>query len=123
MELLSRDIRAYADVLKTVHPLGDLTDYAARMTLRAPDAERLECVFECSRDALEKDGRRYLSALSLRIARDLFAALPVAEVYVQGFENGIRKIGVTYERKKMLKKNFSFIDPVAFAEECGAYLE
>ena len=69
---------------------------------------------------LEKDKKQYLSALGLRIARDLLACLPVSEVKVIGEHEGKTVYDVTFNRDQLLHRNFAFVDPVALSEECGA---
>ncbi len=121
-KVLQGDLDAYAEVLTTTNPLGDLTDYVNGMVIRTPDADRLECRFECRDEFLKEEPEVYLSGLSLRIARDLLAALPVSEVYVEGNRKGERKIGTTYTRAGLQKRNPAFLDPVAFAKECNGVI-
>ncbi len=121
-KVLRGDLDAYAEVLTTTNPLGELTDYVDGMVIRTPDSDRLECRFECRKEFLKEEPEVYLSGLSLRIARDLLAALPVSEVYVEGNQGGRRKVGVTYSREKLHKKNPAFLDPVEFAKECGGVI-
>jgi len=122
-KVLEGDLEAYVEVLTTLNPLGDLTDYVNGMLLRAPGAERLECEFECRPEEIEKDARGYLGALSVRIARDLLAVLPVEEVHVLGRMNGNDQVDVTFRRSQMLKRKMAFLIPADFVEECGGRLE
>lgn len=118
-KVLAGDTGAYAEVLTTINPLGDLTEYVAGMILRTPGPDRLECVFECQKDDLEKYGRDYLGALSLRIARDLLAILPVTEVQVTGNLEGQEKLKVLFRRDQLLKRKMAFLVPADFVEACG----
>ena len=122
-QVLAGDVSAYVKVLTETNPLGDLTDFVSGMVIRTPDSDRLECEFECRDEWLKEDARRYLGGMSLRVARDLFAALPVSEVTVRGTRNGGTNLDVTYRREQLLKKNFSFLDPAGFAEKCGGRIE
>ncbi len=117
--VLEGDIDAYAEVLTTVNPLGDLTRFVSGMVLRTPSPDRLECVFECQPEDLEKYGRDYLGALSLRIVRDLLAILPVTEVAVSGNLNGSEKVSTVLRRDQMLKQKMAFLKPADFIEACG----
>ena len=119
-KVLDGDTNAYAEVLKTANPLGDLTEYAEGITVAVPSADRLEGNFICSAERMEKDKTLYLAAMGLRIARDLLACLPVCEVAVKGEHEGKTVFEATYQRKQLLNRNFLFIDPVAFSKECGA---
>ncbi len=121
-KVLDGDLDAYAEVLTTTNPLGELTGYVNGMVIRTPNPDRLECRFECRKEYLEEEPALYLSGLSLRIARDLLAALPVSEIYVEGNREGKRKIGVTYTREALHKKNPVFLDPTEFTKECGGVI-
>ena len=118
--VLSGDTKAYAEVLKKANPLGELTTFAEGISMRAPDADRVEAQFNCRREHLEADGKMYLSAMGVRIARDLLACLPVSEVGVKALQDGRSAMEVTYRREDMMHRNFSFLDPVKLTEDCGA---
>ena len=118
--VLSGDTKAYAEVLKKANPLGELTTFAEGISMRAPDADRVEAQFNCRREHLEADGKKYLSAMGVRIARDLLACLPVSEVGVKALQDGRSAMEVTYRREDMMHRNFSFLDPVKLTEDCGA---
>jgi hypothetical protein len=119
-KVLSGDLTAYTEVLQKANPLGELTEYAENITMRAPSADHLESCFVCKKEQLEKNRKLYLTAMGLRIARDLLACLPVDEVSVTGEDEGTVIFSATYTRQQLLHRNFVFTDPVALARECGA---
>ena len=119
-KVLEGDLNSYAEVLRVSNPLGELTEFAEGITIRAPEASRLICLFTGKQAHMEKDGKKYLSAMGVRIARDLLACLPVSEVDVQASWQGKTVMQVTYARENLMHKNFEFLDPVAFTEACGA---
>ena len=119
-KVLDGDLDAYTEVLQKANPLGELTGYAENITMRAPSADRLESCFVCKKEQLEKNRKLYLSAMGLRIARDLLACLPVEEIAVTGEDDGMVIFSATYTRQQLLHRNFVFTDPVALARECGA---
>ena len=121
-KVLEGEIDAYVEVLTTLNPLGDLREYVNGMIIRTPGADRLECCFECREETMREDARLYLGALAVRIARDLFAALPVNEVYVEGNQNGRRRVGVTFQRAQLGRKQMGFRDPAAYVLECGGMM-
>lgn len=120
--VLKGDIQAYVDVLTTANPLGDLTPFAANLQMRTPDADTLQASFECCPEYMKKARELYLCGLSLRIARDLFAVLPVQRVQVEATENGVPVFRNTFERDALRDVNFKFLDPVAFAKTHGAQM-
>ena len=119
-KVLDGDLNAYTEVLQKANPLGELTEFAENITMRAPAPERLESTFVCKKEQLEKNRKLYLAAMGLRIARDLLACLPVEEVCVTGEDEGETIFTATYTRQQLLHRNFVFTDPVALAKECGA---
>ena len=118
--VLAGDLGAYTEVLQKANPLGELTDFARDIRMQAQSPERLESSFVCNGGLLEQNRKLYLSAMGLRIARDLLACLPVEEVTVTAQHDGDTVFTATYPRQKLLHRNFVFTDPVALAEECGA---
>ena len=118
--VLSGDTKAYAEVLRKANPLGELTAFAEGISMRAPDADRIEGQFNCRKEYLDTEGKKYLSAMGVRIARDLLACLPVSEVGVKAVQDGKTVMEVTYRREQLMHRKFSFLDPVKLTEECGA---
>jgi len=119
-KVLAGDLAVYTEVLQKANPLGELTPYAPNITMQACSPDRLQACFTCNPELLARDRKLYLSAMALRIARDLLACLPVEEVAVTAEDGGKKVFSVTYTRRHMLHRNFAFTDPVALAEECGA---
>ena len=78
----------------------------------------LDGCFACMDQSVD-DRREEILALH-RIARDLLACLPAKEVRVTAEKDGKTVFSATYPRQLLLHRNFAFIDPVRFAEECGA---
>ena len=121
--VLAGDTAAYVEVLRTAHPLGDLSAYAGGFDVDAVSADRLAVRFDPHAAYMSADPgevRRYLCAVALRTARDLMALLPVREVEVQADWQGKPALQVVFDRRELQKVRFSFIDPVAFVTGCGA---
>lgn len=119
--VLDGDVQAYMTVLKAANPLGDLKPYARAYTVRATDADELTCDFEVDHAYLssnESEVRRYLCGVSLRVARDLMALLPVSRVTVHARQDENPLLDVTYPRETLQRVRFSFVDPVALTKEC-----
>lgn len=122
-KVLAGDLSAYTEVLQKANPLGELTEHAENITMCAPSQDRLESTFVCRKELLAKNRKLYLSAMGLRIARDLLACLPVEEVTVTGKDGETTIFNATYTRQKLLHRNFAFTDPAKLAEECGAVFD
>lgn len=116
--VLQGNLQTYTEVLTKLNPLGDLVSYTNDLKIRTPDPERLEVIFECRKELMEPDPELYLSALSLRMARDLFAVLPVSEVGIEARQNGECCFEVTLLRSQLRQLQFMFLDPVSFVQNC-----
>ena len=119
-DVLAGNLKAYAEVLAKSNPLGELTSFADRIAIRPESPDRLVVTYACKEKELEKRPEKYPAAMSIRMARDLFSCLPVSEVTVNAVLKDQPVMTVTYRRDQLLHRNFTFLDPVAFAKECGA---
>lgn len=119
-EVLKGDVGAYLAVLQAENPMADLTPYVASLDVTTVDADTLRADFTAREDLLAGDAREYLCGMALRIARDLFAALPVLAVDVNAAHAGRTLLTVRFTRLAMNRVRFAFIDPVAFVSACGA---
>ena len=120
--VLAGNLQAYLTVLKTVDPLGDLKPYAHRITVGVLDADTLRCRFQVEPAYLATspaETRRYLAAVSLRVARDLLALLPVCRVQVEACQGEQTLLEVTYPREALDNVRFGIADPVALTLDCG----
>lgn len=119
-DVLRGDIGAYLAVLQAENPMADLTPYVAALDVTTADADTLRAKFAARADLMTGDAREYLCGMALRIARDLFAALPVLVVEVTATHAGRTLLTVRFTRAALNKVRFAFIDPVEFVMKCGA---
>ena len=121
-QVLSGDTDAYLAVIRAAQPLGDLSAYAASFDVTVPSAEVLTASFQALPlylDKPEAEARRYMAGMALRVARDLFALLPVTRVDVTVLRGDRTLLTVDFDKAEMMKVRFAFIDPVDFALACG----
>ena len=119
--ILHGDLAAYLKVLQTANPMADLMPYVAALDVSALDSDALRAVFTARPDLLQPvdEARRYLAGMAVRIARDLFAVLPVTHVTVTGQHDEKTLLTVDFSRQELNKVRFAFIDPVSFVTACG----
>ena len=110
---------AYLNVLKAANPMEDLMPFVTAMNVRAENSDRLSATFAVRPDLMDDDAKRYVSGMAVRIARDLFAVLPVLRVSVCARQEGTELLQVEFTRQEMNKVRFAFIDPVPFVQHCG----
>ena len=118
--VLRGDLNAYAEVLRKANPLGELTEFGRGIHIKAPDPDRLEARFTVMDEFMANHPSKYLSAMGIRIARDLLACLPVSEIRVTAVREEKPVMDVTYRREQLHRRNFSFLDPEKLTAECGA---
>ena len=114
--VLKGDIAAYLAVLQYENPMDDLTPYVSALDVTTVDADALKSSFAVRSDLLEGSGQEYLCGMALRIARDLFAALPVLTVEVTATQEDAVLLTATFTRAQMNKVRFAFVDPVEFVK-------
>lgn len=117
--VLRGDVAAYLTVLKAANPMADLMPYVAALDVSTASADELRAAFTVRPDLLEDEPKRYLSGMALRIARDLFAVLPVTCVTVVGQKADAPLLTVRFERQELNRVRFAFIDPAEFVTACG----
>lgn len=118
--VLKGDISAYLAVLQAENPMADLTPYVSALDVTTVDADTLRADFAPREDLLSGNAQEYLCGMALRIARDLFAALPVLAVDVTATHAGRTLLTVRFTRAALNKVRFAFIDPVTFVMGIGA---
>ncbi len=122
-DVLKGDIDVFLKLIYEVNPLDDLLDYGENFEFGTDSPDRMEVEFIINDAALTQaqetlSRREYLLLLqdfvcsvSLRIAGDLFALLPVQDVIVHTVLRGDTVFSVDFDRATYSKINFSFIDP------------
>lgn len=121
--VLNGDIDTYLQVISDVNPLDDLLNYGSDFQFGTDNPTKMEVEFVINEDALENarqslTDREYNSLLqdfvcsmSLRIARDVFALLPVSETIVHVVLSEATVFSVAFDCATLNKINFSYIDP------------
>lgn len=143
--ILSGDIDAYLQVIEEMNPLDDLLDFGSDFEFGIDNPSAMEVEFMVkSRDvvptfslSLTKTGKLskkdlsktayydlvqdYVCSTAIRIARDLFALLPLDRVIVHavdnilntqtGYEEEETILSVAFEKEILSRLNFELIDP------------
>lgn len=122
-DVLKGDIDTYLKLIYEVNPLDDLLDYGENFEFGTDSGDRIEVEFVINEAALtsasESLSRRdyllllqdFICSVSLRVAGDMFALLPVDHVLVHTVLEGDTVFSVDFDRTNYSKLNFSFIDP------------
>lgn len=118
-QVLRGDVAAYLAVLKAANPMADLMPYVATLDVSTQSADLLSASFTARGDLLSSNAKEYLAGMAVRIARDLFAVLPVTQVSVTARDGEKELLNVLFDRTELYKVRFAFIDPVDFVVRSG----
>lgn len=122
-EILSGNIDAYLRLIFEVNPLDDLLAYGGNYEFGTDDPQRIEVEFVVNQLALTSAKSQvnndeyndllqdYICSVCIRIARDMFALLPVSNTIVHAVIDDITVISVDFDRASLSKVKFGFIDP------------
>ena len=113
--VLQGDLAAYLAVLQAENPMADLMPFVSALDVATVDADTLRATFAPRSDL---QGDEYLCGMAVRIARDLFAALPILTVEVAAQQANEVLLTASFTRAQMNKVRFAFIDPVEFVRNC-----
>ena len=87
--ILSGDIDAYLETIEKMRPVEDLLDYGSQFEFGTDNPKSMEVEFQINQhNDMLSDGtnselyNEYVAACTIRVARDLFALLPVRYVIV-----------------------------------------
>ena len=121
--ILAGDLDAYLQVIDEVRPLDDLLDYGGQFEFGTDRASLMEVEYTVNETTLETQRREknviqfydllqdFVCSATIRIARDMFALLPVGEVVVHAVLNGETVLSARFDRETMNKIKFGYVDP------------
>jgi hypothetical protein len=144
-KVLAGDVDAYFQVINEMNPLDDLLEYGSEFVFSADDGTVMEVEFKVKSEqivpkysmSLTKTGKMskkeltktayydlvqdYVCSCAIRIARDMFALLPLKTVVVHavddiintetGHQENATILSVVFERDVLNGLNFANIDP------------
>lgn len=122
-KILSGDIDSYLQLIYEVNPLDDLLAYGSGFEFGTDDPKKIEVEFTVNEMSL-RNVRKTLSqkeyndllqdfvcSVCIRVARDMFALLPVYNTVVHAVLNGQTVLSVNFDRKTLSAIKFGYIDP------------
>ena len=117
------DIDTYLRLIAEVNPLDDLIEYGSNFEFGTDNPGKMEVEFTVNDEVLS-DARRNLNqfrfndltqdfvcSMAIRIARDMFALLPVNRTVVHAVLDGVTVLSVDFDRATLSKVKFGMIDP------------
>lgn len=120
--ILDGDIDTYFKVINDLNPMADLMEYGSEFECGTDDPRMLSVHFLVNSDAVLKDAKKlpitqyndllqdYVCGCAIRIARDIFALLPLRSVIVDARDKNKEILSVEFTRKEFQKMDFAHID-------------
>lgn len=122
-DVLSGDIDTYLRLIYEVNPLDDLLEYGTNFEFGTDDSNVMEVEYIVNTDVLSRARQTmshqdyndllqdFVCSLSIRIARDLFALLPINHAIIHTVMDNQTIMTVDFDRQNLSKVKFGFIDP------------
>lgn len=122
-KILSGDIDSYLQLIYEVNPLDDLLAYGSGFEFGTDDSKKIEVEFSVNESALSnlKNSssnleyndilQDYICSTCIRIARDMFALLPISNIIVHADLNNETVLSVNFDRDTISTIKFGYIDP------------
>lgn len=122
-KILAGDIDAYLQLIYEVNPLDDLLMYGSNFEFGTDDPQKMEVEFVVNEAALSDAKKQmnnleyndllqdYVCSTCIRIARDMFALLPIGTTIVHATLNGNTVVSVAFDRNTLSRIRFGYIDP------------
>lgn len=124
--VLSGDIDAYLETIEKMRPVDDLLDYGSDFEFGTDNPNSMEVEFRINAHNMLPDAnivgvetyqrifKEYVCASSIRVARDLFALLPVKYVIVYAKNESEIVLKAKFDRNEVQR--------IDFKNESGAYI-
>ena len=121
-EVLKGDIDTYLQLIYEVNPLDDLLSYGSQFEFGTDDPRKIEVEYVVNQELLSHASQTmssfeyndllqdFVCSLSIRVARDMFALLPVKDVIVHTVLGGATIFSVDFNADIFSKINFAYID-------------
>lgn len=122
-KVLSGDIDTYLQLIYEVNPLDDLLAYGGNYEFGTDDPCKIEVEFSVNENTLASAKKQmsapdynnlmqdFICSVCIRIARDMFALLPVAHTIVHALLNERTVVSVDFDRNNLSKVKFGYVDP------------
>ena len=134
-DVLNGDIDTYIRLIYEVNPLDDLLEYGSNFEFGTDNADYIEVEFIINTDVLlqarQTLSRReyndllqdFICSLSIRIARDMFALLPINHTIVHAVMDNQTVLSVDFDREKLSSVKFGYVDPSDTMEKFNHHMD
>ena len=122
-DVLNGDLDTYLRLIYEVNPLDDLLEYGSNFEFGTDNPDFIEVEFIVNTDVLSQAHQTlscreyndllqdFICSLSIRIARDMFALLPINHTIIHVVMDYSTVLSVDFDRTTLSKIRFGFVDP------------
>lgn len=121
-KVLNGDIDTYFELISELNPLDDLLEYGSEFECGTDDPRMLSVHFKVNSGHILRDaqtlGHReynlllqdYVCGCAIRVARDMFALLPLRHIIVDAEDHNTDILSVDFDRTSFLSLDFDSLD-------------
>lgn len=121
-KILNGDIDTYYEVISDTNPLDDLLQYGSEFECGTDDPRMIAIHFQVNSTSVLADATRfptnqynnllqdYVCGCTIRIARDMFALLPIRHIIIDASDKGHYILSVNFTRDDFENLDFATID-------------
>ena len=122
-KVLAGDIDTYLQLIYEVNPLDDLLMYGSNYEFGTDDPKKIEVEFNVNVSTLSAAKRNltnteynlllqdYVCSVCIRIARDMFALLPIRNTIVHTVLDNQTIVSINFDRQTLSRIKFGYVDP------------
>lgn len=121
-DILNGNIDAYYEVIQDVNPLDDLLQYGSNFECGTDDPRMLYVSFQVNSRAVMHNAENldrteynqllqdYVCGCTIRVARDMFALLPLRHIIVDAEDSGKTILSVDFGKRQFDELDFQLLD-------------
>lgn len=121
-KVLNGDIDTYFEIISDLNPLDDLLEYGSEFECGTDDPRMLSVHFKVNSERILRDAQTlnrreynlllqdYVCGCAIRIARDMFALLPLRHLIIDATDGTRNILSVDFNRTSFLDLDFETID-------------
>lgn len=121
-KVLNGDIDTYFELISALNPLDDLLEYGSEFECGTDDPRMLSIHFKVNSSHLLRNMQAlnnkeynlllqdYVCGCAIRVARDMFALLPLRHIIVDAEDHGADILSVDFDRASFLELDFDSLD-------------
>lgn len=112
-DVLNGNLDTYFEIISDINPVDDLLQYGSEFECGTDDPRMLTVEFQVNSDSVLRDAlslnrhtyydllQDYVCGCAIRVARDMFALLPLRHIIINALDHGVPILSVDFDRKRL----------------------